>query len=324
MQAIRYIQENIDPLKLLQYYNFKEIVDTETEIRCCCAIHGGDNPTSFCWKKDNNLWFCHSHECGGGDCFTLVEKIEGLNFIQSVNKVAEILSLDIKDMVIEETDRILKEHEFWLNKNLKKNKEFKKYDIPFTKYTDTLESFTRFDEDIISFYKSKFCKVYPLENSLLYNKLVIPLYFNKVIVGVALRATNDFKPKWFYQPTGLELGNTLYNYDLAKQTIMTQELHEIILVEGIFDVWAYHRIGIDNVVAVYGSSITKEQKALILKLGVDIVTSFDNDNAGNKATAQVFREFKYIAIVKKVNIKENNDPASLKEEELLLAYEQRE
>ena len=105
---------------------------------------------------------------------------------------------------------------------------------------------------------------------------------------------------------------------------MTQGLHEIILVEGIFDVWAYHRIGIDNVVAVYGSSITKEQKALILKLGVDIVTSFDNDNAGNKATAQVFREFKYIAIVKKVNIKENNDPASLKEEELLLAYEQRE
>ena len=177
------------------------------------------------------------------------------------------------------------------------------YELPTTRYFDSHNSFNRFNRETLEFYNAKFCKIYPLENSLLYNKLVIPIVFKDICRGVALRdTTGKYHPKWMYQPKSLLIGNLLYNYDLALNVIKYTKTNEIILVEGIFDVWAYHNIGIDNVVAILGSSLKNEQGKILLKNGFDIVTSFDNDEAGNKCTNRVVEYFRHKSDLKTIRL----------------------
>lgn len=324
MKAMDFINENLDPIKVLEYYHFREIVETDDQIRCCCEIHKGNNPSAFMWKKSNNLWYCYTGTCHGGDVYTLVQKMEGVDFTTAVARTAEILGIDITGMTIDKQNDLIKTNTLkWLQfmQSSKSHIVIQPcYQLPYTQYTDSLEEFNRFDKEVIEFYQAKFCKVYPIEDSLLYNKLVIPLEMNGVLYGVALRATDERKPKWLYQPKHLKIRELLYNYDLAMQTIVRNGLTELILVEGIFDVWAYHNIGIDNVVAIFGSSLKKEQVSLILKSAIDLVLSFDNDDAGNKCTNEVLSIFKNKADMKTVPLPNGTDPADCKPEDLLQYY----
>lgn len=87
MTAVEFIQENTDPMVLLEHYNFREIKQYENEIRACCEIHKGNNPNAFIWNKKNNLWFCYTGEnCGGGDAVELVQKMENISFVSAVSK----------------------------------------------------------------------------------------------------------------------------------------------------------------------------------------------------------------------------------------------
>jgi DNA primase len=104
------------------------------------------------------------------------------------------------------------------------------------------------------------------------------------------------------------------------KAIKEHKLNEIILVEGIFDVWAYHEIGIDNVMAVFGSSLKEEQYKTLLKTGKDITTSFDNDKAGQKCTQEVLKKFKNKAELHVIDLPEDHDPADCTPETLRQAY----
>lgn len=324
--AISFIQTNMNPRKILDYYGFENISETDNSIRASCKIHGGDNKTGFVWNKENDLWICYTGDCHGGDVFNLIEKIENTSFKKAVEKAALILGLDIDGMnIVSAENKIREEQKAWIAKQRKNNvSHLEEYKIPKTKFYDTLDSFTRFDEDTLRNYNAMFCKIYPTENKLLKNKLVIPLYKNNILVGVALRDTNNNKyklsPKWFYQPTGLKIAEMLYNFDKAKEMILENEVSSLILVEGIFDVWAYHNIGIDNAVAIFGSSIKDEQYKEILKLGVDIVVCFDHDKAGRKCTEQAILKLKNKTNVFEVILPEGKDPADCTKEELLTAY----
>jgi DNA primase len=324
MKAVDYINEHIDPRKILEYYHFREITESDETIRACCEIHKGNNPTAFMWNKRNNLWYCYTGDCHGGDVYTLIEKMEGVDFMGSVLRAASILNLDIEGMKIEKQSDLIRANTMkWLQfmAKQKEKQEVKPYELAYTKYSDSYETFTRFPRETLSFYRTSFCKVYPTEEMLLYNKLVIPIYFQGVLYGVALRDTSGHaKQKWYYQPDGLQIRHLLYNYDVAMKAIKEHKLNEIILVEGIFDVWAYHEIGIDNVMAVFGSSLKEEQYKTLLKTGKDITTSFDNDKAGQKCTQEVLKKFKNKAELHVIDLPEDHDPADCTPETLRQAY----
>lgn len=326
MDLVEYVKEHTDPLKILNHYNFKEISENEYSIRACCAIHNGDNNTGFIWNKENNLWFCYSGECGGGDVFDLIQKIEGLNFESAVKKAASILGLDNTNMPIRDRKSdVLREQMKWIEKQKKFSFIQKLGGKPFSYiYSENpipLHILNRFSKDTVNFYKATFAKEYELEKSKTYNKLVIPIFENEICMGVALRdTTGKFNPKWLYQPKGLNLGSLLYNYDLAKKKIIENCMNEIILVEGIFDVWAYHEIGMDNVVAVFGSSISNEQYKKILMLGVDVTLSFDNDKSGNKCKEKSIDKFKNKVGINLINLPENCDPDDVDREVLKTCY----
>lgn len=324
MTAVEFIQENTDPMVLLEHYNFREIKQYENEIRACCEIHKGNNPNAFIWNKKNNLWFCYTGEnCGGGDAVELVQKMENISFVSAVSKAASILHLDIEGLEVLQTDRIKREQKAWLKKQAKTSryKEPEKiYEIPYTAYYDNHPSFSRFDEETLKFYDAKFCKLFPSENSVLKNKLVIPLHFEHILRGAALRDTTGiFFPKWMYMPKGFKASKYLYNIDRITNLI-EEGCEEIILTEGIFDVWSFHDIGLDNAAAIFGSNLSQEQYDTLMKLNVGITTCFDNDKAGQKCTLSAIKKFRNKTDLKVMELPEGKDPGDCTKDELLSAY----
>ena len=71
---------------------------------------------------------------------------------------------------------------------------------------------------------------------------------------------------------------TLYGIYFAKNAIAKQD--ECILVEGYFDVLRMHQIGIENVVASSGTSLTTEQIRLVKRYTKNITMLYDGDAAG--------------------------------------------
>ena len=71
---------------------------------------------------------------------------------------------------------------------------------------------------------------------------------------------------------------TLYGIYFAKNAIVNKD--ECILVEGYFDVLRMHQIGIENVVASSGTSLTLEQIRLVKRYTRNITLLYDGDEAG--------------------------------------------
>lgn len=73
----------------------------------------------------------------------------------------------------------------------------------------------------------------------------------------------------------------LFGYDLAKKSI--NEKKEVILVEGQMDLIMSHQAGIQNIVAVSGTSLTEDHIKILKRFADKVLLSFDQDEAGEKA-----------------------------------------
>ncbi len=90
-------------------------------------------------------------------------------------------------------------------------------------------------------------------------------------------------PKYINSPE-TEIYNkskTLYGLFFAKKAIRQQD--ECILVEGYTDVITLHQVGVENVVASSGTSLTVEQVQLIKRYTPNVKILYDGDSAGVKA-----------------------------------------
>ena len=80
-------------------------------------------------------------------------------------------------------------------------------------------------------------------------------------------------------------GSILYNYFNARNEIKKKK--EVIISEGFMEVIRLHSIGIDNAVALMGTSFTKEHLNIIKKDNVNVVLNLDQDDAGKTATLNI-------------------------------------
>jgi Toprim-like len=99
------------------------------------------------------------------------------------------------------------------------------------------------------------------------NRLIIPYFYQKQLVGWTARAINDSKPKYLSeQQPG-------YVFNLDNQTYNRKY---VIVCEGPFDA-----ISIDGV-AILGSEISEAQYTLIKQLQKEVIVLADRDKAGMK------------------------------------------
>lgn len=319
MQNTNKLKEKINILNILNYYKFEQINECENQIRACCKIHSGDNPSAFVWNKETNLWYCHTNACGGGDVFDLIMKLENTSFKEALIKIQKITNITLED---EEINLISFEHEEnkkWIKKMKETSEtvELRQHAI-LTPQKDQM--FYRFERQTLCDFNATLCNKVELYNKKYYNKLTIPIWHNNIIKAYALRSLDEKTPKWLFAPKETRIGRLLYNFDKANEMIVSHKANDIILVEGIFDVWRYKEAGINNCCAVFGSSLTKTQQQLLLKTGAEITLSFDNDDAGNKCTKETIEMFKNKTNIKTVELPNGKDPADLSKEELHYFY----
>lgn len=111
---------------------------------------------------------------------------------------------------------------------------------------------------------------------------------NGQIEGYVFRAIDkETKPKYLYSK-GLLKGNYLFNYDRTKRE------QSLIIVEGILDALILRERGINNVVALGGSSLSDTQLSELLsnKKLKQIILSLDNDPAGAKGTKSIINKLR--------------------------------
>ena len=315
MDALTLINKSVEYEKLLEKLDFKSINSSDSYIRCACGLHGGNNPSAFVVNKSNNLWYCHTGGCGGGDIVKLVEKKFNIDFIEALHWITENFDIDISNMEIKE--RTLQQEDE-LKKFIKANKARKREKmnsiiIPEGK---KLKSFRNFNESTVRKFELQYHesievqtnKGKPLE---LYKRILFPITFQGEKVGYTLRRTvSTHFPKWFYQPLNLETGDMIYNYDnIVSMTT-------VYVVEGIVDVMAFHEIGI-LAVSTFSSNMTEQQARLLLRANVDIVLAFDGDDAGRRATDKAIKLLQNKVNLFRIDFQEGEDPANISREELI-------
>lgn len=107
----------------------------------------------------------------------------------------------------------------------------------------------------------------------------------KVIAfGARILKTDPKSPKYLNSPESdiYHKSNILYGIFFARKSIIAKD--ECFLVEGYTDVIAMHQVGIENVVASSGTSLTVEQIRLIGRYTKNITILYDGDPAGIKAS----------------------------------------
>jgi DNA primase len=320
VDALTVINEHIDMEKLLEHYDFDKIDAKGSMIRACCKLHGGSNPTSFVVNTRNNLWYCHTGGCGGGDAYTLTQKIEQVDFPTSVRIVAELFGINIDNLDIKERmSTYVEEMKKWTKTMQKFNKKATHNEYIIPDETRPVTKFRQFKPETLAHFGLQHVELIHLLSRedkpyVLRNRLVFPITNNGIQIGVSLRRVKTIDvPKWSHQPVDLETRELLYNYDAI------QGLSTVVIVEGIIDVWAYFEIGV-QAVCTFGAHVTDEQYRLLMKTGADLIWSFDGDKAGRTVTEQALELFRNKANQYVVSFEEGEDPASIEREELKRRY----
>ena len=276
-----------------------------------CPFHNEKSP-SFSVSPDKQIFHCFG--CGvGGNVFTFLMKIEGVNFVEAVQSLAERANIQLPtiensmDSAKEELKaKVYKVNEFtatFYHENLYKPeaKEAQEY-IKGRKLTnETLKSFRigfsgKFDELYRELKKAGFNEPEILESGLVNrndngtyidryrNRLMFPICdARRRVIAFGGRVLDDSKPKYINSPENIvySKGRNLFGLNVAKKSKETKE--KLLIVEGYMDVISLHQRGIPNVVAPLGTALTQQQGWLLRKNTEQIILSFDADEAGLQA-----------------------------------------
>ncbi len=118
------------------------------------------------------------------------------------------------------------------------------------------------------------------------DRIIFPIHNTTgKIIGFGARqiAKNDRSPKYINTPENeiYVKSRILYGSYFARTAI--DKANECLLVEGYTDVVSLHQVGIENVVASGGTSLTIDQLRLVKKYTQNLTIIYDGDAAGVKA-----------------------------------------
>ena len=274
-----------------------------------CPFHQDHSP-SMSVSKEKQMFKCFS--CGAaGNVFKFVSDYENISFIEAVAKVASKVGIPLtitgdykpKEKFQKEYD-VMNLTTLFFQNNLNtslgtKAKEYlsqrglneemvKVFDIGLALDKNTLYQFLNkkkiAPEDMVSLGLVN-------QSGLTYhdvfvNRIIFPIHdASGHVVGFTGRVYDgDYTPKYLNskETSIFRKGNILFNYHRARDAIRTQK--KVIMVEGNMDAIRMYVSGLQNTIALMGTSLTTEQVVLLQKLRVPVLLMFDNDEAGKTAT----------------------------------------
>lgn len=311
----RYSDELIDEVK-----NSNDIVDivsqyvrlkrTGSNYSGLCPFHNEKSPSFF---VSPNKQIFHCFGCGvGGNVFHFISKIEGINFRESVELLAERANIVLPSLENSKNDKLelLKSKVYEINQltaeyyheNLYKpiakpaqeyvkkrkldNKTLKKFMIGYSCKFDELYKYLKgkgyTDEELLASFlvkKSKNGKFYDSFQ----NRLMFPIQnVRGKVIAFGGRVLDDSKPKYINSPDTVVYNKGRHLY--ALNNVNTLKHKKIIIVEGYMDAVSLHQRGVEYAVASLGTALTEAQGRLLRKSAEQIVIGYDADGAGQMAT----------------------------------------
>jgi DNA primase len=311
------IKSRLDIIEIIQEY-LPQLKQAGTNWKTFCPFHNEKTP-SFTVSREKQIWHCFG--CSeGGDIFSFIMKIEGIEFVDALRILAKKSNVILKKQDPQLTNQRAKlleicqlstdfYHQILIKspqgqiarEYLKKRKIFssiaKNFQLGFA--TDSWENLTNFllskkfkeNEIIESGIAIKSVNLSAKNKNKIYdrfrNRLMFPIYdVHGNVIGFSGRILEDKKNEAKYINTPQTLiynkSQILYGLDKAKQEIKKENL--AVLVEGNMDVISSHQAGIKNVIACSGTALTLEQIKLLKRYSSNLALSFDLDSAGQKAT----------------------------------------
>lgn len=284
--------------------------------KALCPFHGEKTP-SFYISRNRQTWHCFG--CSeGGDIFTFVQKIEGMDFRESLeflaNKVGyqlptfsiqSVESSSLKKRIHEINDLAMRFFRSALA-NLPQAEVAREYlkrrglddltsDLFQLGYAP--DSWSSLSEALI---KKGVSAEEMVKAGLAIKKEQGGGIFDRFrhramfpiadihgnLVGFTGRILTDDKKeaKYMNTPETVVYKKSAILYGLEKAKGEIRRLDQAVIVEGNMDVIASHQFSINNVVAASGTALTQEQLALLKRFTSHLSIAFDQDAAGQNAT----------------------------------------
>lgn len=274
-----------------------------------CPFHKEKSP-SFAVSPDKQIFHCFG--CGaGGNVIHFISKIEGLNFKDTIELLANRANITLPTLENQEDDKTakLKSRVYEINKiaaefyheNLYKptSKIAQEYIKKRKLDNRTLKAFSigyagNFNELYLLLKQKGFTEEEMLASSLVKKidnggymdsfrkRLMFPIQdVRERVIAFGGRVLDDSKPKYINSPENIvySKGRNLFGLNVAKK----YDTKRIIIVEGYMDAISLYQRGITNVVASLGTAMTEAQGRLLRRHSEQVILGYDADGAGQAA-----------------------------------------
>lgn len=336
MTPVEEIKERLNIVDVVGEY--VQLKKTGANHKGLCPFHNETTP-SFSVSETKQFYYCFG--CGkGGDMFSFVEEVEGMEFAEVLRALAvkanvELKAVNPKDQ--NEKTRLIDCNtaaaQFFVAtlRQADAAEVARSYIAGRALKDETVQAFRlgyapdSWDK-LINFLKGK--KFTPQEieqaglvvrsekNNSVYDRfrgrLMFPIHnaHGNVIGFTARTLKADEKGAKYINTPQTKVYNksaAIYGLHLAKKAI--QRADAVVLVEGNMDVVKAHQAGFTNVVASSGTALTDTQVRLLKRYTSNVILAFDGDAAGVRAAWRGME----IAIKQGMNIKvlqlpEGQDP----------------
>lgn len=266
---------------------------------------------SFVVSPDKQIWHDFSSN-RGGDVFSFVMEVEGMDFRQALEHLARKAGVDLSlyqsggdRRLAEQKRQLLQLHDLaarYYQASLVRNKHAVEY--VFGKRKLSREVVTDFrlgyapdsGQALVDFLRKKGFSPDDMKrggvvsrygNDLFRGRMTVPLMdAGGQVIGFTARILRDEPgaPKYLNTPQTLLYDKSRHVFGLsqAKEAIRTEDY--AVLVEGNLDVISSHQVGVRQVVATAGTAMTEYHLKTLKRLTSDIRLCFDGDRAGVAAT----------------------------------------
>jgi len=338
MSPIDEIKNRLDIVEVVQDY--VKLKKAGKDYKALCPFHKEKNP-SFFVSPSKQIWHCFSCNIGG-DMFTFVQKIEGVEFADALRTLARKAGVVLKreDPQLKSQRnalyQICEEATEFFQKQLERNKAVQQYlknrglqpsTIKEFKIGYALDSWDALykhfaelgykDTDI---EKAGFI-IKKEQNQKFYdrfrNRIMFPIFdLNGQVVGFSGRIfgkEDEKKAKYVNSPETLIYNKSRVIYGLDKAKMDIRKKNQGIVVEGQFDLIMAHQTGTKNAIATSGSALTTDQLRILKRYTEDLIFSFDADTGGEGATKRAVASAQQLEFNIKVVLlpTEEKDPAEI-------------
>lgn len=271
----------------------------------------GEKTPSFYVSPEKQIW--HDFSSGrGGDVFSFVMEVEGLDFRQALELLARKAGVELSlyqgkgsQDLAKRKKRLYEANELatkYFQQNLLGNQRALNYVFKQRKLSKKIVQEFRLGyapdtkDALVSFMKKRGFTPDEIRDAGLTNRFGGDLYRGRMmvplmdgagqVIGFTGRIIRDEPgaPKYLNTPQTLLYDKSRHVFGLSQAKESIRMADRAVVVEGNLDVVSSHQAGVEMVVATAGTAMTEQHLQALNRLASQICLAFDGDKAGVAAT----------------------------------------